>query len=635
MQQLSKINKLGVIVLATKFLERLKIPVPRIISSAADGLGVSRKAGYQAAVRIVKSLTEGPETVQREEDLLRENFLQRIQIQVLRFERDHPKVRFSQRGKHLPAHAKSLCVRILRDFKEKIPLSHIAEAIGVSDATLSRWHQEARPDCRFPAKPEQRGSHRHAKPQDAKQVLEVFNELEEEMSLEEFTQHYNTLHPHATLDRKTITRILQAAGLHKPEPKSEQKAYHGEVKVYFPGAQVGIDGKQTEIHFTGQPEESITLTKEVAVDVATGTILGDALRKHEDAEGVKTVVIKARKECETLLAVLADNRSSNTAAEAQKTMEGQSELGPIYTFPYHARTNGHVENLFSQFSRMVGPIAIDDTSRQRIAESVHELVWRLFIHHHNYSPCVALGFKSRREYLRTYAVLPRELEEARKGLRDQQKRSRENRGPHPRLSDRVFCQLVARIIKEHQFKIGKDKALESLVHFDQRVIESAGCAFSAYSNRDGFDERKRHFAYFMGIVRKKQKEVDQARRESAADVMRTQRLFDENAAHNHEIEEEKRQEKRDLKTQPELVILKYADLLMRGRFRWMRRTCLLRIREGLRALCRVGSTRTQLIEHLAFRIRSMPDFAEELKDHMVKLLVEEIEELTGTVSTST
>lgn len=629
--QLSKFKTLGLIIVANRCLKKLNLPIPRIISSAAKALGTSRKTGYQAAAQIEEVLMQDSVEKQRFETLERENLLLRIQNQVLTYQVKQPDVQFSEENKHLPNAAKSLCVRILRNFKEKLPLSHIAKAIGVSDSSLSRWNMDANKGCRFPAKPDRRGRHRHATPQDANQVVKVFQDLKENMTLEAFTQHYNILYPNRKLDRKIITRILRAAGLYQIEPKSKRKDYHGKIKVYFPGAQIGIDAKKTTVSFTGKSEESITLTNEVAVDMATGAILGDALRKNEDAEGVKTVVIKARKECEKLLAILADNRSSNTASEAQQTMEENSELGPVFTFPYHAHTNGHVEGLFGQFSRTVGAIEIDDTSRESIAESVHELVWRIFSHFRNYAPCAALDFKSRMDYLRTYIVLPQELAEARQGLKTQQTKSRKSRGPHSRLSNPVFCKQVTRILREHQFGVEKNKALEILVHYDLNIIENASVAFSAYSKRDGFDERKRHFAYFMGIVKNKQKEVDKARLESAGEILRTKRLLDENAAHNHKVEQEKRQEKMDLKTKPDKIILRYADLLMRGRFRYLRKTCFEKIREGLRSLIRLGDTACQILENLSFAIRSLPDFTEDRKEKMIELLSEEIEQFIDKV----
>jgi hypothetical protein len=309
-------------------------------------------------------------------------------------------------------------------------------------------------------------------------------------------------------------------------------------------------------------------------------------------------------------------------------MEEHSELGTIFTFPYHARTNGHLEGLFGQFSRIVGPLEIDDSSRATLATSIVEVIWRIFIHFHNHSPQKRLDGKSPLDYLRTYTVLPREVEAARKGLGAQKQRSQKSREPHPRLSDPVFRALVTRILTEHQLQeVELDHALKSLVAFDTAVIESASSAFSAYSKRDGFEESKRHFAYFMGIVRNKQKAVDQDRRNAAADVLRAQRLLDETAGRRQELEEDDRQERQELKTQPEAVILKYAKLLMRGRFRWLRQTCFQGIREGLQALHRLGRTSTQVLDDLALTIRGLPDFAEDVKEHMVRLLSEEVEHL--------
>jgi transposase len=631
MDQLSSAKKLGVIVLAAKYLGNLNLPFARLISSAARALGVSRKTGYQTAQRIEEELRDRPGKEPGEEKFQREVFLLRIQNQILRYRLEHDEVRFAADGSHLPPDAKSLCVRILRDFKGKLSLSDIANAIGVATSSLGRWDTEADSECQFPEKPERRGTSRHATPEEAKQVVEAFENLEEDMTLEEFVNHYNSLYEDAPLDRRTITRILQAAGLYTPEPRSVRKEdYHGKFTVYFPGAQVAVDGKETTVHFTGESEESVTVVKEVAIDIASKAIVGDVLRHHEDAEGVERVVVKAREECESLLAVLADNRSSNTAAQAQAAMEEHSELGPIFTFPYHARTNGYLEGFFGLFSRIVGRIEIDDTSRVTLARSIVELVWRIVICLYNRSPQEDLGFKGPAEYLKTYTVLPREVEKARKGLADQQQRSRQSRGPHPRLSDSVFRALVARILTEHQFEgVELDHALESLVHYDQNVIESASCAFSAYSQRDGFQESKRTFAYFMGIVKNKQKAVDEDRRNAAADVLRAQRLLDEDAAHRHNLEEEQRQERNDLKTQPETVILTYAQILMKGRFRWLRERCLQPIREGLQALCRLGRTSGQVLECLAVAIRGLPDFAEDLKEQMVRLLSEEIEQLAG------
>jgi len=625
---LSKAQILGLIILAAKYLTSLKLKAPRVIAAAAAALGVSRKAGYEAAERLEGELCGEPRETRQQEDPSREILRLRIRNQVLRYERDHPGVRFAANGAHLPEDAKSFCVRLLRDFRGKLSLTEIAADIGVAASSLSRWDEAADSACRFPAKPDQRGQHRHATPQDAQMVVAAFKSLTRNMTLEEFTAQYNAQHADSPLDRRTITHILQAAGLYTSEPRDGGERYHGKFRVYFPGAQVAIDGMETTVHLTSEPQESVTLVKEVAIDIASGAIVGDVLRTHEDTEGVKQVVVKAREECASVLAVLADNRSSNTAPEAQRATQEQSELGTIFTFPYHACTNGHLEGHFGQFSRIVGPLEVDDTSRETLARSIALLVWRVWTAFHNHSPRSRLSGKSPLEYLKTYTVLPSEVEEARTGLAEQQRRSQQSRAPHPRLSDPLFRSLVARILEAHRFKdVELDDAVSSLVRYDHAVIESASCAFTVASKRDSFEESKRTFRYFMGIVRNKQKALDRDRANGAADVLRAQRLFDENAARSDAIDQEERQERESLKTHPESVILTYAGLLMRGRFRLLRERCLERIREGLRSLRRLGRASSSAFDSLAGAIWSLPGFAEDVKDQMVCLLSEEFGQL--------
>lgn len=609
----------------------LKIRAPRIVKWAAKALGVSRKAGYEAADRVLAALAAAaaePDAAKKSAHD-RELLLLRIKNQVLCFERDHD-IRFDRGAAHLPEPAKTLCVRLLREFRDRLSARAIATTIGVPDSSLLRWENEALPDGSFPVKPERRGRHRHAGPEDEQHVIALFNELGSSKTLEEFAGEYRTRHPDAPLDRCTITRILRRAGMVEAAgPKAVPPEHHGKVTVHFPGAQIAVDGKDMAVHFTTTPEAQVTVNREVAIDIASGAILGTAVGRHETAEGVKTVVIEAAAECRNLLATLADNRSTNTCPEAQQAMAETGEVGSIFTFPYHARTNGHIEGLFGQFSRVVGAIEIDDSSRESTARSVEAVVWRVFRHFHNYSPRQALGGKSPIDYLRTYTVLPEELEAARKGLGAQHARSRASRGPHPRLADPAFRGLVQSILKTHGFDLPLDEALDALVGFDHVIIQHADAAFVVARQRDGFDERKRHFAYFMGIVRNKQKELDKARLESRLDHYRAQRVFDGSAAQDAAIAEEKQEERRQLATEPEKVILKYSEILMRGRFRLMRDKWLARIREGLKALRRLGRTGRIVLENLTIAIRGFADFEEQVKERMGRILAEEFAAVAG------
>ena len=137
MEKLSKTIQLGVIILALQLLVHLKFPIPRLVRAVAHRLGVSRKSGYQGARRVLEILQD-PERNHPDDSLGREVLHLRIQNQVLTYEREHPEVRFADRLRHLPEEAKSLCVRIFRDFQDKLPKSEIAQILGVSSAGIRR-----------------------------------------------------------------------------------------------------------------------------------------------------------------------------------------------------------------------------------------------------------------------------------------------------------------------------------------------------------------------------------------------------------------------------------------------------------------------------------------------------------------
>lgn len=628
MEQLSKTICLGVIVLALQLLRELKfLRLPRIILPAANALGVSRKSGYQAARRL-REILQSPPASDADEDLRREVLRLRIRTQVLTFERDHPGVRFDERHAHLPEEAKSVCVRIGRDFQGQLSGSEIAGALGVPLPSLVRWDTKADGEARFPQKPERRGIHRRSGPEDVQRVLEEFKALAQDVTLEEFTASFNQKHPDNPLDRRTITRILQANGLQKIETRTGPEPYHPPFQVYFPGAQVAIDAKRSGVVFKREPERIFTVTKEVGIDIASGAILGDALGKTETSDGVERVLVRVHEEYRSVLALLSDNGSGNRAADPKAIFQW-AEDRRIFSFPYHPQTNGHLEGLFGQFVRIVGRIEIDDSTKETLASSIVEIVWRVFIHFHNHSPRDRLGGQSPLEYFRRYVPSPEEVEAARKGLRRQGERSRISRVPHPRLADPDFRVRVEGILRRHRLGVQVGEAVRALLPYDLRVIESGSTALFVQSQRDGFDERKRTFAYFLGIVRNKQREVDTERRRSHHLAQETARRLEEMERDRRVIEKERLQEEEDLRVQPEKVVLWYCGMLLSGGLKLGRARWLEGLRRGLQALRKLGRATHAVLERLAGTIRSWGKFQERLKEEMVKLLFAEGERVTS------
>lgn len=628
MEPLSKPICLGIIVLALQVLRGLKFPrCPRIVLAAARALGVSRKSGYQSARRI-REILERSQSEAPDEGLRQEVLRLRIQNQVLIYERDHPGVRFADRHAHLPSEGRSLCVRLFRDFKGQLTSSQIAGALGVLLPSLFRWCLGADAQARFPQKPERRGIHRRAGPEDIQRVIDEHNDLSRDVTLEEFTVSFNAKYPEKTLDRRTITRILQANGLRKIETRGGPPPYRGRFQVYYPGAQVSIDAKKCDVIFLGEKRQVITLTKEVGIDIASGAILGDALEKAENANGVERVLVQVREEYRGLLALLSDNGSANRAADAEGLFQWEKGDGRIFSFPYHPWTNGYSEGLNGQFVRIVGAIEIDDRSRETIAASVMEVVWRIFIHFHNYSPRERLGGKSPIDYFREYIPKPEEVEAAKKGLQAQREKSQASREPHPRLSDPAFRSLVEGLLRRHRLPAVLDDAIEALLPYEPGVIQRSSDAFIVQSERKGFDERKRTFAYFMGIVRRKQKEADTERLRSEHLRRETARRLAEQAENRRRLEAEGRHDAEDLRLRPENVVLWNCEMLLKGSLRIARSRWIKGIECGLEALRKRDRASRAAIDAMAATIRSWGKYREELREAVANLLFEEAERVS-------
>jgi hypothetical protein len=271
----------------------------------------------------------------------------------------------------------------------------------------------------------------------------------------------------------------------------------------------------------------------------------------------------------------------------------------------------------------VGKIEIDDTSKETITCSIVETVWRIFIHFHNYSPRERLGGKGPLEYFRQYVPRPEEVEAARKGLRQQGERSRASREEHPRLSDPVFRSRVEGLLRRHRLVADLDDALHALLPYELGVIQRASDAFFVQSERKGFDERKRTFAYLMGIARNKQREADTERLRADYLHRDTARRLAEMEQERKVLQEEERQENEDLRLRPEKVILWNCEMLLRGSLQLARRRWLEGVERGLHALKKLGRATRAVLEELAETIRSWGKYREELKEAVTKLLVEE------------
>ena len=131
------------------------------------------------------------------------------------------------------------------------------------------------------------------------------------------------------------------------------------------------------------------------------------------------------------------------------------------------------------------------------------------------------------------------------------------------------------------------------------------------------------------VALSKRLEIDEARVREEVEALKARRFEEDLKAHQRELEREKAQEEKDLRSEPERVILNYAELLLAGGLKFLRATLLESLRKGLKALLELERPR-EVVKHLAATIRSWAKYREQLKDQMVELLYAEYEALRTT-----
>ena len=183
------------------------------------------------------------------------------------------------------------------------------------------------------------------------------------------------------------------------------------------------------------------------------------------------------------------------------------------------------------------------------------------------------------------------------------------------------------LLRRHRLAADADDAIRALLPYEPGVIQRSSDAFFVQSERKGFDEGKRTFAYVMGIVRNKQKEADSERLRAEHLRRETARRRAESAEHRRRLEAQERQGDEDLRLRPEKVILWNCDMLLRGGLRIAMGRWLGGVRDGLQALQGLGRASRAAIDAMAATIRSWGKYRDELKEAVAKLLVEEAERI--------
>ncbi len=582
----------GVVALAVEIVSAMRIGFHIPVTTIARWFGISRQSVYDLRTEVRQALdaaferrTPGPAPRPSEAgrdlvELRRQHSLARLRIEVLTYERDQELVLAQSRREHLGAEHRSFLVGLFRRWREAgLSENAIAEAIGVPLTSLRRWNEEADADGRFPRKPDGRGEHRKPGVALVREVVTAYEALEEQIPLCEFVKTFNQDRAEP-VPADTISKILRAHGLRRARHREKHKLPPERFRVYFPGAQFSLDGKEIVIGVGGN---EVRVTCQAGIDIATSLILGHVIGLQETAEGTR-VTIRAAREVAPYLAALLDNKAPNVAgADACAGME----VGPIFSFYYRPQSNGHLEGgLWGQLVKTVGPIEIDTSSPEAIAKSVAHIIMKVYTHFWNHMPRERLGGKSPLEYFRTYAPTTEQVERARRELQETKRRSERahRRAPEISAEKRILIETVCA-----HWGFDAQEQLPWLAPFDRDLISEADSIFAALTQRQDWSQDKRNPRYFYAIVRNLQKRRDDDRQNAHAVSREAELLKRRIAEKQREIEEEERVEQERLRTRPDDVLREYLEMAARTQFRFFPAPLWSRLKTALEPLRKMGA----------------------------------------------
>lgn len=424
--------------------------------------------------------------------------------------------------------------------------------------------------------------------------------------------------------RRIITEILIAHNLYKAKASSKgYKRYTPRLRRYYPGAQVVLDGKKMGVKINGNRYEfNLEMCKDIKSDSITSHQISE-----EETGGVVFLTIKDHilkhglPEC-----VLVDNSKANLSVKVEEQLKKEGILR-IEAFPWRPETKGAIEGEFGKISSRIGNIEVTGNTEKELAESVLRTIVDIYAEMSNQTPRCS-GCPLRPVDLMKYEPTADERANAAQALRLQQQKAEENRKkPGFTTSDKKAV-LIQGIIDRNRLEItDKERFYKTLNSYDTKALQQSENDFYVYSCRDNFDERKRTGHYFVGIVRNKQRAIDDSRKEEVIKFRYfVNKEWEKKRVERDQFQEEKRLTEEN-KKYPEkiLVIWLVNSMNLLKSLGKVPNFFVNKIKRSLKFLVSKQNIKKHL-ERLKREIMSLTEFDLEQRLEMVKLAIRWIDE---------
>ena len=379
-------------------------------------------------------------------------------------------------------------------------MRHAAWVMQVNEQSLGQWNRRFDDAMRAPALPEKRGRPDEVGADEVKRIVAAAKEVKAggaRIRLDSFTKLLETSHD-ITRSRQKVSEILIGNNLYQPQTRKRRPGFYQNLRRSIPNGLLSVDGSDFTVWLGQKPYK---FNVELSVDVESFCHTAFSISETETTEEFIKVMEAHKDSWGTPLGVVSDHGSANLSSGARNYLD-ENGIDPLPAGPANPKGNGSDESAFSEMHRMIDPITLDISSPRALAKSLLDFVVSLYVKMRN--RLCRIGDRLTPEETMGMPV-PQEDRSRYKRKYEERARKRDDDSGQRKLDRLDF------LISNHPLEVEEramNRARKCILHYDLEAITRSEKAFLKAVNRV---PSRCSIAYFFGILKRIQQEMDDAR----------------------------------------------------------------------------------------------------------------------------
>jgi hypothetical protein len=369
--------------------------------------------------------------------------------------------------------------------------------LAVKISTVSEWNQMFDDRMNPVILPDGRGKATKVTADIVRRIVEAARELKAKgrrLRIKAFSQNLKT-EQEIVLSAKKVAEILIANGLYKANTIKGRPRFYQRLRQSIPNGLISADGSEFSVWID---DILYKLNLELCVDVESFYHSAFGISDTETTEELIKVLEKHKELCGSPLGIVCDHGSGNLSDEARAYLK-RNDIEILPAGPSNPKGNGTCEVAFSEMKKVIGEIKFQTSSPKELAKAILEKIIFVYITMRN--RLARIGDKISPEVaIKTPVTEKQRRNEKERQKNHKQKKDDPNR--QPKL-DRLDW-----IIRDNSITADEKtlkRAQRTIVTYDLEAIAKSEEAFLTAIRRN---QERRSLAYFFGILKNIQKEMD-------------------------------------------------------------------------------------------------------------------------------